>query len=268
MKKLTQKIQADKELAQNAYQHIKAQLDKETSRPAARRNYAKIAELSEELCGLADCEPADNGVDKLYSRIYEYEKERRKPTVRILRRIIPVVCAAAILVAANCAAVSAFGRNVFSVVIDFAKNGFSIDFSRQYTVIDLPTSENDPYGIIAECARYGIVPETPHYLPEGFELGNITHNENSSFSSVTFDFYNAGKSISIAYDMFEDGMGKVGIPSDNFNISETKVNGHTAIISKEDNQFTITYQSGNIITLIFTQDVDYDECDKIVASMR
>jgi len=68
--------------------------------------------------------------------------------------------------------------------------------------------------------------------------------------------------------MFTGEIGKMGIPSDNFNISETKVNGHIAIISKEDNQFTITYQADNIVTCIFTQDVDYSECDKIIASIK
>ena len=272
MNELAQNITNDRELTKNAYQHIKAQLDEEMSKPVKKRDYEKIASLSADLCALIDGEPetneVDNGINKLYNRISEYEKNRRKPSVRLVRKMIPVVCVAAVMLVANCFTVSAFGKNVFSVVIEFAQGGFSIDFNKRNDVIELPTSEDDPYGIIAECAKYEIYPETPHYLPDGFEIRNVNYNENDSFSSVSFDFYNGEKSISIAYDMFTGEIGKMGIPSDNFNISETKVNGHIAIISKEDNQFTITYKADNIVTCIFTQDVDYSECDKIIASIK
>ena len=75
-------------------------------------------------------------------------------------------------------------------------------------------------------------------------------------------------SISVYYDNFHNEVGQTGIPSDHFNISETEVNGCPAIISKEDNQYTITYQRDKTVFFMFTRDVSYDECEKIVKSIK
>lgn len=271
MKELAQKITADKELTKKAFQQIKSELDRETAKPAGRRNFGKIAALSDEICELAD-KAADvseisDGIDKLYNRIYEYEKERKKPS-GIIRRIIPVVCVAAVMIAANCFTVAAFGRNVFTVMIDFTMDGFSVDFAKKYEVIELPSTEDDPYGIIAECAKYDVYPETPFYLPEGYKLNLMTNHDDEFSSGAKFVFRKGRKSIAMDFTRYWDYVPKIGIPSDEYNITETTVNGHTAIISKEDNQFTLLYQIDKTVIMIFTQDVEYAECDKIVASMR
>ena len=272
MNELAQNITNDRELTKNAYQYIKAQLDEEMAKPVKNRDYEKIASLSADLCALIDGEPetneVDNGINKLYNRISEYEKNRRKPSVRVVRKMIPVVCVAAVMLVANCFTVSAFGKNVFSVVIEFAQGGFSIDFNKRNDVIELPTSEDDPYGIIAECAKYEIYPETPHYLPDGFELTLITNDVNEHSNYAKFVFKNEDKVIALTYTRYWNDVIQTGIPSDHYNITETTVNGYPAIISKEDNQFTLTYQVDKTVILIFTQDVDYAECEKIAASMK
>ena len=63
-------------------------------------------------------------------------------------------------------------------------------------------------------------------------------------------------------------MGSISIPCNEFNLSETTVNGTKAILSQEDNQYVVNYTKGNIIYVIFIQDVDYDECDKIIESIK
>ena len=180
--------------------------DEEMSKPVKKRDYEKIASLSADLCALIDGEPEtneiDNGINKLYNRISEYEKNRRKPSVRVVRKMIPVVCVAAVMLAANCFTVSAFGKNVFSIVIEFAQGGFSIDFNKQNDVIELPTSEDDPYGIIAECAKYEIYPETPHYLPDGFELTLMTNDVNEHSNYAKFVFRNEDKVIALTYTRY------------------------------------------------------------------
>ncbi len=49
---------------------------------------------------------------------------------------------------------------------------------------------------------------------------------------------------------------------------ETKVNDRTMFILKEDNQFTATYLSNNVVYVIFSDGLDYDECQKIVESIN
>ena len=77
-------------------------------------------------------------------------------------------------------------------------------------------------------------------------------------------------SIGVYYNLFDDpdNMNKVGFPSDKFNIEEIIVNGKPALTSKEDNQLTLVYSTGNLLMTIFTVDVPYSECDKIIESIK
>lgn len=87
-------------------------------------------------------------------------------------------------------------------------------------------------------------------------------------NSVHFVFECKDKKISISYKILWNGVNDIVIPSDHYNISETEVNGSPAIISKEDDQYTITYQKDKTVFIMFTVDVPYNECEKIVASIQ
>lgn len=66
------------------------------------------------------------------------------------------------MLAANFISVAAWDMNIVSAVIKLTKGGFSVDFGEsEKNKIVLPTTEDDPYGIIAECAKYNIYFETP-----------------------------------------------------------------------------------------------------------
>ena len=267
MKDLADKINADKEFTVEAYNHIKTELDRETSKPLRKRDFDRIEQLTSQLAELSGDDYTPNNTDRLYERIRSYEMVAKKP-VNIFKRFVPVLCCFVLVFAANCVSVATWNMNIVSAVIEFSKGGFAIDFGKPKEEIHLPTSEDDPYGFIVKLAEYDIEFETPHYIPEGFSLGNVEYNENSSATSITFNFYSGKQSISIYYDKFHNKAGHIGIPSDHFNISETEINGCPAIVSKEDNQYTITYQKDKIVFFMFTQDVPYDECEKIVESIK
>ncbi len=76
--------------------------------------------------------------------------------------------------------------------------------------------------------------------------------------------------IGVYYDVFNDPeeIKKVKYPSDYFNISEIEINGCSAFVSKEDNQFTLSYPKDNVLLSIFTVNVPYEECDKIIESIK
>lgn len=269
MKDLAEKINADREFTMEAYNYIRSELDKETAKPLRKRDFDRIEQLTDQLNELtgdnSDSEQPDTS--ELYKRIRNYEKTSKKP-FSVMKRFAPVLCCMVLVLAANCITVLAYDMNIISAVIKFTQGGFSVDFGNQPEKIVLPTSEDDPYGLIAKLAEYDIEFETPHYIPEGFTLSRIGNNENSSATSVTFDFYNGEQSINISYDKFHNEVGQIGIPSDHYNISETEVNGSPAIVSKEDNQYTITFQKDKTVFFMFTQDVPYDECEKIVESIK
>lgn len=195
-------------------------------------------------------------------------QQRKTKRIRFPKWALSLSATCVILFCANCVSVFALDMNIVSAVIEFTKGGFTVEFIKPET-IELPTSENDPYGLITECAKYEIYPETPHYLPEGFKLESISNNVNKDYANIiSFTFKNSDMSISLDYKRYWNGIANTLIPSDNYNISEIEINGKTAIVSKEDNQFTVHYIEDDTAYVIFTQNVPYDECDKIVASIR
>lgn len=267
---LAEKINSDKDFKEKACEHIRSELDKEISKPIHRRNFDRIEQLTSELSELTESESDSEAADtsKLYERIRSYEKASAKP-LNVFKRFAPILCCVVLVLTVNCISVLAYDMNIVSAVIKFSKGGFTVDFSKNNVEeIVLPTSEDDPFGFNAKLAEFGIEFETPHYIPEGFSLSRIENNDNSNATSVTFDFYNGEQSINISYDKFHNEIGQIGIPSDHYNISETEVNGSPAIVSKEDNQFTITYQKDKTVFFMFTRDVSYDECEKIVESIK
>lgn len=273
MKKIAQQINSDKNFTNEAYRYMKQEFDKERAKPFEERDFDKLERLSSEMCELLDGSTeqyAENGMTRLFEKIAVKEDRKSKFSSRKIRKYIPAVILAATLAAMNCISVLAWDMNIVSAVIEFSKGGFSVDFEKnEREVIELPTSDDDPYGIIAKLAEYDIEFETPHYIPEGFVLTDIDTNVNENYANiVSFTFNKGDKAISIDYTRYWNDVSQIGIPSDHFNISETQVNGSSAIVSKEDNQYTITYQKDNIVFLMFTQDVPYDECEKIVKSIR
>ena len=159
MNGLAQKIISDKELEKKAFLYLKRQLDEETAKPSGKRDYDKIAVLTNELCELSDGLDQSSDIvgqkQRLYSKISEYNAGKNKASVRTLRKIIPIICAAAIVFAANCISVSAWNMNIFSLAVELTQGGVKIDFGNKREEIILPTSEN---------ARKWILLPKPHTI--------------------------------------------------------------------------------------------------------
>ena len=267
MKDLADKINADREFTMEAYSYIKSELDKETSKPLRKRDFDRIEQLTSQLAELSGDNTLDN-TDRLYDRIRSYERAAKKP-VNVFKRFVPVLCCFVLVFTANCVTVAAWDMNIVSAIIEFTKSGFSVNFAEQPEEIHLPTSEDDPYGFVAKLAEYDIEFETPHYIPEGFVLTEVITNINEDVeNSVRFIYHNGKQSFSLCFTKYHNEIPKVVIPSDHFNISETNVNGSPAIISREDDQYTIMYLKGKTEFYMFATDVPYDECEKIIASIK
>lgn len=205
----------------------------------------------------------DSELEKFQNKMAE-----SRGTFRIPKWAVGLSAACVMLICANCISVAAWDKNIVSAVIEFTKGGFSVDFNQQQAV-ELPTSENDPYGFIAKLAEYDIEFETPHYIPEGFVLTRIDTNLNENFADdVCFIFEKGKQNFSVSYTRYYSDIPKIVIPSDDYNISEAEVNGSSAIVSKEDNQYTITYQKDKTVFFMFADGVPYDECEKIVESIK
>ena len=267
MKELADKINTDKIFTVEAYSYIKNELDRETSKPVRKRDFDRIEQLTSQLAELSG-DDTTNNTDRLYERIKSYERAAKK-LVNIFKRFIPALCCFVLIFTANCVSVAAWDMNIVSAVIEFSKGGFAVDFGKPVEEIHLPTSKDDPYGFIAKLAEYDIEFETPHYIPEGFELTKIETNVNEEVgNTVRFIYCNGKQNFSIDYTRFWNDVVPMGVPSDHYNISETEVNNSPAIVSKEDNQYTITYQKEKTVFFMAALDVPYNECEKIVDSIR
>ena len=190
LKDLAEKINADKEFSMEAYNYIKTELDKENAKPLRRRDFDRIEQLTSQLNELSGGEN-NKSTEELYERIKNYERSAAKP-VNILKRFAPVLCCLALVLTVNCVTVLAYNMNIFSAVIEFTKGGFSVNFGKDEPVpVELPTSEDDPYGFIAKLAEYDIEFETPHYIPEGFVLTEVSTYVNEKVgNTVRFIFEN------------------------------------------------------------------------------
>ena len=104
---------------------------------------------------------------------------------------------------------------------------------------------------------------------EGFELYTFDSNVADGFcTSLDFRFYRDGHEvIAITYNYFHDAIANSAVPSEEFNLHEITVNGRPAIVSEEEGQYTMITKDGNLETII-TSDCGYQECDKIIASLK
>lgn len=240
-------------------------LDKELAK--ANPDYDLVDELTKSIIEAEGKKLLSADIDSELEK-FQSKMAENCGTFRIPKWAVGLSAACVMLICANCISVAAWDKNIVSAVIEFTKGGFSVSFDKKDTA-ELPTSENDPFGMIAECAKYGIYPETPYYIPDGFELEHTSSNTNKNVSNmVRFIFKKGSQSISFDFEVYLNDVGQIGIPSDHYNISETEINGYPAIVSKEDNQYTITYQKDKTVFFMFADGVPYDECEKIVESIK
>lgn len=248
---------------------LREMLDKELSKPDKQVDYELVDELTTAALEAEGKKRLAVDVDAELNKL----KERTSGHNRIIhfpKWITGLSAACVILFCANCISVSAWDMNIFSAVIEFTKGGFSVDFGKNKPeIIELPTSEDDPYGFIAKLAEYDIEFETPYYIPDGFVLTEVETNVNENVgNTVRFIYCNDKQNFSIDFTRFWNEVVPMGIPSDHYNIAETEVNGSPAIVSKEDNQYTIMYQKEKTVFTLAALDVPYSECEKIVDSIE
>lgn len=251
-------------------EELKEMIDKELSKSDDEIDYELIDELTTNVLEAEGKQRLTVDVDAELDKIKKRTSKHKK-IFHIPKWAIALSAACIMLVGANCISVRAWNLDIVSALIEVTKGGFSVDFNGNNSEsINLPTSEDDPYGMIAECLKYDIYPEeVPYYIPDNFVLSYIDTNVNKEYANtVHFIFKNGKKNLSIHYTRYWKEAGQIGIPSDHYNISETTVNGSPAIVSKEDNQYTITYLKDKTLFFMFADGVPYDECEKIVESIK
>ncbi len=266
-KKILEDIISAEAFTPHSVEELTKELDKEVKKP--NPDYDLVDELT---AAILEAEGSDIKIDASKTELEAIREKAKKRKPKCPKWAVAASAACLALMIANIFSVSALGMNIFSAAIEITKSGFVVDFEKmeqEKNKIILPASDEDPYGMIAKLAEYDINFETPHYIPEGFVLTDLSTNVNEEYANtVSFIYWNGKKSIRIDFIRYHNEVGKIGIPSDHYNISEREVNGALAVVSKEDNQYTITYEKNKIAFFMSTTDVPYDECEKIVDSIK
>ncbi|MDE6776840.1 MAG: DUF4367 domain-containing protein, partial [Oscillospiraceae bacterium] len=261
---------------------INKALDEELKKSAKKRDYDKIEELTQMYTELMGTETqVEASMQRWLSEVKSKASPKRKIT-RKMRVVFATISVAVMLFVMNIITVSAFNMNVFSFIVHITNDDFSVNFPLSSSevsdndIIELSVSPDDPYGMIAECAKYGIYPETPHYLPEDYVLTLCRYVDMSSYKKrIRFTFtnqYNTQQSIMFSYDVYEDeeSMSSAKFSNVEHHLSEIEINDKPAILAEEqkDKQFTVVYALDTLMISIFTLNVSWEEVDKVINSIN
>ncbi len=249
---------------------LREMLDRELSKPDKQIDYGLVDRLTTSVLEAEGRKrlavDVDDELDKFRNRVSERNRKFFLP-----KWAVSLSVACAVLFCANCISVSAWSMNIFKALVNFVQGGVLIGFEdrQEESVIELPTSENDKYGIREKCAEYSVYPLVPEYLPDGFQLSDITIDDENTFTLLVFSYVSGKRKISISYTKYHDSkdIPSILVPSDTHNITEKEINGQTMYILEEDNQFTATFLKNDIMYLIFTDRLEYKENDKIIKSL-
>ena len=265
--KIIEKLNADSSIENQSLE----QLRREYAEERAKKNpdYALVGELAMIIAQKEGANPEEIDVPECVVEIKRRASIKRRifAPKRLAAACIPLV----LLLGLNAYTINAQGVNVFKALVDFVQGGVLIGFEDEpEDVIELPSSENDKYGIREKCAEYGVYPLVPEYLPDGFQLSDITIDDENTFTLLVFSYVSGKRKISISYTKYHDSkdIPSILVPSDTHNITEKEINGQTMYILEEENQFTATFLRNNMIYVIFSDGLDYEECDKIVDSIK
>jgi hypothetical protein len=269
---------------------LREMLDEEMKKPVKKRDAAMIAELTgaiTEICGFSTeniCN--DESISKISGKVTETGRRRKSISVR---RISAIAACAALLFGLNQASLNAYGENVFKRAYHFTKGGVSIMIGEnndteptepptappatgaaapEEEVIELPTYPGDPYGIKAVCAKYGIYPLTPTYIPEGFKLVEEIEDDTGHCTDLIFRYEKEDAKVIVCYTVYNKDDVSVGIPMDSSNIQETNINGKVFTVIKEDNQLKSFYTEDRLWCSFFTFNVDYSEANRVLYSFN
>lgn len=264
---------------------LRKELDTEMKKPVRKRDTDKIRKLTNDIYDLTYgnditlAESMENSKNKLYEQLRQPTKRNN---IKIHRRIIAAAASVIVLLGANTVSLKVSGENIFSSVYHLGKNGITW---RSY---ELPEDsepfvpDNDPYDIgkrIYEWEQWdnlGVL--IPTYIPKGFEESEYKISNNRiSFNYINEEnedfFENAYVSFALIKTPKESSF---GVPCDEYNIQEVRVDDFYGIVFEEDMQLTAVFDiseyvssnTSNYYIILSTMNVPYTEARKILSTMK
>lgn len=275
-KELLKNILNDTDTEHLLLTQLQNQLDEELKKPLKSRDYDKIDALSCEITELALGHSqfetkTESGIAVLKSKAEKPESIKR--TKRFRPAFITLCSLAVIITTLNVVTLSTSGMNLFSAIVKYSKEAVSFTF--QDNNESDPTSDSqlhtyDDFGILRKCEEFGISPDVPHYIPQGFILSDFIFHDLTVSDVLYFCFTKENASLNISYQSYHSNkdIPPQLIPSDNHDFSAAEINGSEAFILKEDNCYTALYQKNNVVCIYSCEGMDYNEFISVINSVK
>lgn len=260
----------DQALLAELYEKFNAELKK----PAKKRDYQLIDELTAAIYEATSEQDLEQVTQQGIAAISAAHAQRVKshPCLysRWLRPVAVLCTCLAVVLGLNVWTTSAFHMNLFKTVYQIADGGISISVTDAVPEVSLEKKPDDPYGLRAECEKYGFSPRVPEYIPEDFKLVGIDEMEDDTEGSLYFRYVLRQKRLNIGFEYLDNPDDYLdtsfGCPSDHYNVIQENLDGIDVVISWEDRQFTAMFTADHIIYSVSSIDLDYDEAYAVLRS--
>lgn len=245
---------------------LNKQLNAELSKPDCEQDTELIKELSASIREILDEQEKFHNQNRM-EKEHLIKKLQNKRKKILFRRITAFSVCVIMFFGLNTASMNIFGQNAFTSAYELISGRIKISWENEK--IELPTSEEDPYGLKTKLAEYGIYAMTPSYIPDGFVLVDMTVEEDENEKMAIFHYRYRNMLLNFYYDCYKDNVKipPTSIPTDTYNISQEECDSFTAYVLTEDYQFTAMWQDKRIIYGIGSIDLDYEESYKVLHSM-
>ncbi|MFA9381570.1 MAG: DUF4367 domain-containing protein [Acetanaerobacterium sp.] len=250
------------------------ELRMELQKPASEQDLDLIQEIDQYIIALAGKqEHAQVDSSARVAEILQRTKAAKRKTYRLPRIAVAACIAAVVLLSGNVLTLSAYGVNVLSAIVQFTKDAVKFDFNQQEqeeVEIELPITQDDPYGLRAECEQYGLSPLLPSYLPEGYELARLNEINIKDYCKGIDCLYQNGKQTIniIIEEYFESLPDSFGFPNDKGQLDELNINSRPTFILRKDDRYSTVFERDLTLYCMHTENVDYDTVVKILESYQ
>lgn len=162
----------------------------------------------------------------------------------------------------NFISLKAFKVNLLGDIVEFGEDviRFNFLYAVPSNAISLVTSEDDPYGLKAECAKHQMYPLLPTKLPDGTVVSSIDYGEAEGLQknfNVLLDDKKHHSALNITcYEV--DTLPNVVVPSESQEIEKLVINGIDIYIIKNEKEYIATFLVENTLYAFYTN-MEYEQ---------